>query len=174
MRSINFVRLFAASALYAAMAFAHEHALAQAPSLELEAKIPLGNVVGRIDHLAVDLKRRRVFVAELGNNSLGIVDLAAARLLRRLTGLSEPQGVGYDAAADIVYVANAGNGAVDLFQGEDYAALEKIQLGEDADNIRVDPAGRRVIVGYGRGALAGIDPAAAPQNADGAPETHPP
>src|SRR6266851_10403753 len=82
--------------------------------LVLEAKIPLGNVAGRIDHLAVDLKRRRVFVAELGNNTLGIVDLAAAKLHRRLTGLSEPQGVGYDAATDIVYVANAGNGAVNV------------------------------------------------------------
>ena len=88
-------------------------ASAQAPLLEVEAKIPLGNVAGRIDHLAVDLKRRRVFVAELGNNTLGVVDLAAAKLQRRLTGLSEPQGVGYDAATDIVYVANAGNGAVE-------------------------------------------------------------
>ena len=35
--------------------------------LELEAKIPLGVVSGHIDHLAVDLKRQQLFVAELGN-----------------------------------------------------------------------------------------------------------
>src|SRR5205807_1982423 len=158
MKRLHLLRL-AALALGAAMMLPCNPASAQVPLLEVEAKIPLGNVAGRIDHLAIDLKRRRVFVAELGNDTLGVVDLAGGKLLRRLTGLSEPQGVGYDAAADIVYVANAGNGAVDLFRGEDYAALEKIQLGEDADNIRVDPAGRRVIVGYGRGALALIDPA---------------
>ncbi len=148
-------------------------ASAQAPLLEVEAKIPLGNVAGRIDHLAVDLKRRRVFVAELGNNTLGVVDLAAAKLQRRLTGLSEPQGVGYDAATDIVYVANAGNGAVDVFQGEDYTPLEKIQLGEDADNVRIDAAGRRVIVGYGKGGLAIIDSATHRKIADVPLKGHP-
>src|SRR5215208_7261590 len=38
----------------------------ETPSLRLEAKIPLGQVSGRIDHMAVDLPRERLFVAELG------------------------------------------------------------------------------------------------------------
>jgi hypothetical protein len=38
--------------------------------LVLEAKILLGQVNGRIDHLAIDLKCQRLFVAELGNDSL--------------------------------------------------------------------------------------------------------
>src|SRR5262245_825503 len=38
--------------------------------LQLEAKVPLGAVSGRIDHMAVDLERRRLFVAELGTNDL--------------------------------------------------------------------------------------------------------
>ena len=41
--------------------------------LAIEAKISLGTVRGRIDHLAIDLKRRCLFVAELGNDSLGVV-----------------------------------------------------------------------------------------------------
>jgi hypothetical protein len=44
------------------------------PPLILEAKIPLGEVSGRIDHLGIDVKRQRLLVAELGNNSLGVVD----------------------------------------------------------------------------------------------------
>src|SRR5882762_7602858 len=130
----------AAPAFCVALALACNPASAQAPLLQLETKIPLGSVAGRIDHLAVDLKRQRLFVAELGNNTLGVVDLAAGKLLLRLTGLSEPQGVGYDAATDIVYVANAGNGAVHPFQGDGYTPHEKIQLGKDADNVRVDLA----------------------------------
>ena len=63
--------------------------------LVLEAKIPLGPVSGRIDHLGIDVKRQRLFVAELGNNSLGVIDLAAGKVLRRIDGLSEPQGVAY-------------------------------------------------------------------------------
>jgi hypothetical protein len=61
--------------------------------LALEAKIPLGQVSGRIDHLGIDAKRQRLLVAELGNNSLGVVDLSAGKILRRITGLSEPPGV---------------------------------------------------------------------------------
>jgi hypothetical protein len=63
----------------------------QGAPLALEAKIPLGEVSGRIDHLAVDLKRQRLFVAELGNDTLGVVDLAAGKVLRTITGLKEPQ-----------------------------------------------------------------------------------
>src|SRR6516164_5072126 len=63
--------------------------------LQLEAKIPLGEVTGRIDHMSVDLQRKRLFVAELENNSLGIVDLAGLKLVRTITGFKGPQGVGY-------------------------------------------------------------------------------
>src|SRR5215210_7995953 len=67
-----------------------------AAPLELEAKIPLGSVSGRIDHLAIDLKRQRLFVAELGNDSIGVVDLAANRVRSTLPGLKEPQGIAYE------------------------------------------------------------------------------
>ena len=73
--------------------------------LQLEAKILLGNVRGRIDHMAVDLKRQRLFVAELGNDSVGVVDLATHSLVRTITGLNEPQGVGYESSADILFCA---------------------------------------------------------------------
>ena len=76
------------------MPAAGEAQTAEAP-LVLEAKIPLGEVSGRIDHLAIDVKRQRLFVAELGNDTLGVVDLAAGNVLRTLPGLKEPQGVAY-------------------------------------------------------------------------------
>src|SRR5262249_44397654 len=127
------------------------------PPLQLEAKIPLGDVRGRIDHLAVDLPRRRLFVAELGNDSVGVIDLAAHKVIHRISGLAEPQGVGYAAATDTLFVANARDGSVRLFRGDDYAPAGQIALGNDADNIRIDAAGGRLFVGYGNGALAVID-----------------
>ena len=90
----------------------------EAGPLQPQAKIPLGNVKGRIDHLAVDLARQRLFVAELGNNSLGVVDLKTRKFARRITGLREPQGVGYVVSTDTIYVANAGDGSVRLFRGD--------------------------------------------------------
>src|SRR5262245_2452480 len=65
------------------------HAVEREP-LALEAKIPLGNVRGRIDHVAIDHARQRLFVAELGNNSLGIIDLRGQKVLHRIVGLNEP------------------------------------------------------------------------------------
>jgi YVTN family beta-propeller protein len=73
-----------------------------ATPLVLETKIPLGQISGRIDHLGIDVKRQRLFVAELGNNSVGVVDLAAGKVLRTISGLSEPQGVAYVPLADSV------------------------------------------------------------------------
>src|SRR6201988_3826028 len=84
---------------------------AETAPLQLEAKIPLGNVHGRIDHMAVDLKRQRLFVAELGNDTIGVVDLANRKLLQTIAGRNEPQGVGYEPSTDTLYAANAGDGS---------------------------------------------------------------
>jgi hypothetical protein len=119
--------------------------------------MPLGEVRGRIDHLAIDLSRQRVFVAELGNDSVSVVDLKQAKMLQRLSGLKEPQGAAYVPATDTLYVTNGGDGSVRLYNGGGYAEAGRIELGDDADNIRLDSAGQQLFVGYGNGGLAVID-----------------
>jgi|SRR5262245_11370346 len=123
--------------------------------LQLESKIPLGAVSGRIDHMAIDLERRRLFVAELGNDSVGVVDLNTQNVIHRISGLKEPQGVAY--VNDLLYVANGGDGSVRFFAAPTYSPAGRIDLGADADNIRVDRAANRLLVGYGSGAIAVID-----------------
>ena len=141
--------------------------------LVLEAKIPLGEVSGRIDHLAIDVKRQRLFVAELGNDTLGVVDLAAGKVLRTIAGLKEPQGVAYVAFADSIYDANAGDGPVWVLRGDDLSSFGRIELSNDADNVRVDAQHSRVLVGYGKGGLAAIDPASRTKTADIRLKGHP-
>jgi len=130
---------------------------AESPPLTIETKIPLGNVLGRIDHLAIDLARERLYVAELDNDSVGVIDLRQQKVIQRLTGLREPQGIGYSLAADTVYVATGGDGAIHAFKGPELNAAGVITLGGDADNVRVDDTMQRVVVGYGNGALAIVD-----------------
>jgi DNA-binding beta-propeller fold protein YncE len=138
-------------------------AAAQTPAaielLRLDSKIPLGPVRGRIDHMAIDVPHRRLFVAELGNDSLGVVDLAARKTIRTIGGLAEPQGVGYAPSVDTIYVANARDGSVRLFRGADYTDAGRIELGSDADNVRLDVDVDRALIGYGAGAIAAIDTA---------------
>jgi DNA-binding beta-propeller fold protein YncE len=126
-------------------------------ALRIEVKIPLGDVRGRIDHMAVDLNRKRLFVAELGNNTVAIVDVGQTKVLQVLGGQKEPQGVGYLPSTDTLYVANGGDGSLRLFQGPNYTASGPIDLGNDADNVRVDQSSQHIVVGYGDGALAVID-----------------
>jgi YVTN family beta-propeller protein len=151
-----------------------EHALATGPDpLTLEAKIPLGQVKGRIDHLAIDAARQRLYVAELGNDSVGVIDLKDSKTVRTITGLREPQGSGYVPSSDTLYVANAGDGSVRLFHGAELSPVAQIALGEDADNIRVDDAAHRAFVGYGSGSLAVIDTASQTKIADIKLKGHP-
>ena len=157
MRQLNAV---AGAALMLALSAGADRSIAYAEEpdpLQLEAKIPLGEVSGRIDHMAVDLQRKRLFVAELENNSLGILDLAGHKLVRTMHGFKAPQGVGYVPANDILYVANGGDGSLRMFEGQDYAAAGQIDLGDDADNVRVDAAGNRVFVSHRGNMVAGID-----------------
>jgi hypothetical protein len=145
---------------------------AEAP-LVLEAKIPLGDVYGRIDHMAFDSGHQRLFVAELGNDSVGVVDLKVKKTIKTIPRLREPQGVGYVASTDTLYVASAIDGSVHLFEGPNYAAGPVIALGKDADNIRVDAKNGTVFVGYGAGAIAAIDAAKRVKVADFKLREHP-
>src|SRR5262249_33531525 len=153
-----------------------EHSAAQTPSalpLQLESKTALGDVQGRIDHMAIDLARQRLFVAELGNNTIGVVDLHERKVIARLDGLKEPQGLGYVPSMQTLYVANAGDGSVRVYLGGEYAPAGAIELGADADNIRIDPVTERVFVAYGNGRLEVIDPKAFRKVADIPLPVHP-
>jgi len=148
-------------------------AWAAEPALILDGKIALGRVSGRIDHLAVDLDRQRLFVAELGNDTVGVVDLKTMTVLSTLTGFREPQGIGYVRATGEVWVANAGDGSVRILGAVDLLSKGRIELGDDADNVRLDASGSRVFVGYGKGALAVIDATSYARVADLPLKAHP-
>ena len=132
----------------------------------LEGKIPLGPISGRIDHLAIDVKGERLFVAELGNDTVGVVDLKARTLLRNLLDAHEPQGLGYVAATSTLFVAAGDTGTVSLYRGRDCVPDGRIELGDDADDIRVDPQANEVVVGYGGGGIATLDSATKTKVAD--------
>jgi hypothetical protein len=143
------------------------------PPLTLEATIPLHDVRGRIDHMAVDLPRKRLIVAELGNNSVDIIDLTTRAIVHRISGLREPQGVGYADRADAILIANAGDGSVRLVSAKDFSVLGRVELGDDADNVRIDPRNGLAVIGYGSGGLALIDPASRTKAADIPLPAHP-
>ncbi|MES2045510.1 MAG: hypothetical protein V4475_16685 [Pseudomonadota bacterium] len=126
--------------------------------LRLERTILLPDVRGRIDHLALDLADHTLFVAEYGNGSVDRVDLAGGKVTGRIAGLHEPQGVAYLPATRRLVVAS-GDGSVRFYAADDLREVARLDLGDDADNVRVDPRNGDIVVGYGNGGLAVIDPA---------------
>ncbi len=124
----------------------------------LTATIPLQGVKGRIDHMAIDVKTERIFVAALGNNTVEVVSLKQGKRMRSLSGFTEPQGVLYDAASNRLYVTNGGEGSCAILDASSLKILKTIPKMEDADNIRYDKSARLLYVGYGDGGLAVIDP----------------
>src|SRR5689334_4859441 len=88
------------------------------PPLQLIQRIPVPNVTGRIDHFTAYPKRRLLIFAALGNNSLEIVNTFEGKVVQSIKGLDEPQGVVYVPEFDKIFVANAGNGLVNVYDGK--------------------------------------------------------
>src|ERR1700674_4002262 len=95
-------------------------------ALQLEEQIPVPGVAGRLDHFTADAKRRRLFVSALGNNTLEVIDVFAGKVIHSIKGLAEPQGPLYVAEVDKLYVANAEDGTVKVFDGAKYTLLKTI------------------------------------------------
>lgn len=133
-------------------------AVTPAEPLVLESTFPLPDVRGRIDHMAVDSRRQHLIVAALGNDTVEVIDIGTGKVIQRIRDLKEPQGVAYADKADLIYVANAGDGSVRIFHAADFASVGKLDLHRDADNIRIDPRNGNIVVGYGDGGLAIVDP----------------
>jgi YVTN family beta-propeller protein len=137
--------------------------------------IPLPGVEGRIDHMAIDDDGERLFVTALGNNTLEVIDLTSKKVLQPIKNLAAPQGVCIAPALKRVAVANDKDGSVRLYDAGSLEQRGVVDLKDDADNVRYDPATGRFWVGYGEGGLAAIDAQTGKQVAtiplDGHPES---
>jgi hypothetical protein len=61
--------------------FADQTSAQEKEALKLVQTIPLPGVTGRLDHMGVDLEKKRLFVAAVANNTLEVVDLAGRALV---------------------------------------------------------------------------------------------
>ena len=106
---------------------------AQEPAaLKLAKTVPLPGVKGRFDHFAIDAKGQRLFVAALGNNTLEVVDIAAGKHLKSITGLHKPTSVVYFTDLNQIGVANGDDGTFKLFDGVSYAVAKSVSSLDDA------------------------------------------
>jgi hypothetical protein len=137
--------------------------------------IPLPGVEGRFDHFAADAAGKRLYVAALGNNTVEVIDLAQepGKHLRSIKGPRKPTGIAVIPELQRVAVASGDDGMCRFYDASTLDPAGTVRDLDDADNVRYDAAAKRLYVGYGDGALAVIDPAAAKKVGDIKLDAHP-
>jgi len=124
--------------------------------LRLVQTIPMPNVKGRIDHMEVDVRGKRLFIPGLENGTLEVVDLQAGKWMRSIPGFKKPQGILYVAELNKLFVASGDDGMLRVFRGDTLQLLDSIRLEPGPNRVVYDPHSKLVYVGYG-GKDAGKD-----------------
>ncbi len=145
----RFTALFAIAFLFAGSA--------KAADLELVQTIVLKGKPGAMDHLALDVKRDRLLLANKCNNSLDIIDLKAGKLVKQIANQQGVQGVAYSPDFDKIFVGLGIKGFCNIFDGESHKLLESIKFEDDADNVRYNPILKSVYVGHAEKSLGVVD-----------------
>src|SRR5690349_8257522 len=92
---------------------------ADQPTLERVETIDLKGKAGKLDHLIVDGKGGRLFLANKVNNTVDVVDLKAGKLVRQLKGQAGVQGLAYAADLERLYAGLGTGGFCNVFSGKD-------------------------------------------------------
>jgi DNA-binding beta-propeller fold protein YncE len=107
--------------------------------------------------MALDHRHGRLFVANLSNNSLDVVDLKAGKLIEQIPDQKKIQGVAYVPDLDRIFVGDGISGECNVFDGTSYKLLNSIKL-PDADNVRFDPRSGLIYVEHAEQTLSAFDP----------------
>ncbi len=150
--------------LIVVLAFAVRVRAQEAPSndefapLVLVRIIPMPGVEGRFDHMAVDNRSGRIFAAVYGNDSVEVLDVPRGRRIHSIKdpGFGKPQMVVYIPDSNRIVVSNEADGSCKIFDADTYKLIDSVKYSEDADQLRYDPASKRVYVGYGDDAEGAI------------------
>jgi DNA-binding beta-propeller fold protein YncE len=124
--------------------------------LRLVQAISMPSVKGRIDHMDVDVKGKRLFVAGLENGSVEVVDLGAGKWSKSIAGFKKTQGIAYVPSLNKLFVASGDDGMLRVFRGDSLELLDSIKLDLGPNRVAYDPHTQLLYVGYG-GKDAGKD-----------------
>ncbi len=146
-----------ATALLAGAVLAATAAAQSAPAkpLQLMQTVAMPGVEGRIDHMAVDLKGKRLIVAALATDRVDVYDLAGGKALTHLN-VKQPAGVAYLADMNLIVAESEGDNNCQFFDGESYKLVTTVDALPHADNVRYDAGTKRLYVGYGDGGDSGM------------------
>jgi hypothetical protein len=153
-RSFN-IWWIAAGILMACSAISFSQESGKQP-LRLVQTIPLPNVKGRLDHMDLDVKGSRLFVAGLENGTFEVVDLKAGKWVHSIPGFKKAQGALFVPEFNKLFLASGDDGMLRVFQGDTLDLLDSIHLEPGPNRVVYEPNSKLAYVGYG-GKDAGKD-----------------
>jgi YVTN family beta-propeller protein len=153
------MRIHTAAAFAGLLVAALGATAADLSAIEPSQVISLDGVEGRIDHMTVDEKSGKLYIAALGNNTVEVIDVSTGKRIDSIKDLKEPQGIAIIPDTQRVAIASGRDSKCRIYNAE-LKLVAQIDNLDDADNVRYDAKAKQVIVGYGSGALAIIDPQA--------------
>jgi WD40 repeat protein len=153
--------LVLAACLFVSLLALTGNAQTDAP-LKLVQTIPMPGVQGRLDHITVDVKGKRLFIPANGENqnTVEVIDVQAGKRIASIPGQSKPQGTFYSPDFNTLFVTNGTDGTCKIFRGDNFKPIDSFQLGADANQVGYDPDTKYLYAGFGdrnAGGLAIID-----------------
>lgn len=142
----NFTCLLA-SGLLALSCLAKEDEIALPQLVE---KIPLPDVKGEFDLMAMDWALNNLLVAATDNNSVEVIDVTKNKWLGRVTNVNQPKWVVCRPELNKVFVSNAGDGSVRVFWQKSLGLSKTIPFKEKSNNLRYDAKAKLLYVGVGK------------------------
>ncbi len=109
------------------------------------------SVQGKFDHLGIDQRGGRLFVAAESAHEVLVFDLKSGKYVRSITGIEIPHAIFVREDLNRIYITDGGPGALKVYDGKTYALLTAIPLKVDADSIGYDPATHFLYIDNGGG-----------------------
>lgn len=131
---------------------------AEKPILTQITTMPIEGLKGGFDHLAIDLVRRRLYLAAEDQKTVEVFDLTANKHLRSINLFSRPHGLIFLRDSSILVVADGGDGSckfVDV-STDTPKLLSTVKTALRADSLAFDTNSRTVFVANG-GMVAKMD-----------------
>jgi DNA-binding beta-propeller fold protein YncE len=114
-------------------------ALAQPPLVPVQTidmpGVPAGPYA---DHMALDLKRQRLFTTPQANKAVEVLDLRTGTVMHTIHGIANPHAILYREDRDRLFVTDGDAGAIRIFEATAYRAIKTIMLAPGADGIAYD------------------------------------
>ena len=123
-----------------------------AEPLKLVAKYKMpSDIKGRFDHLGVDLRGNRLFLAAETAHEVLVFNLRTGQYIRAITGIGIPHAIFCREDLNRIYITDGGAGELKIYDGKSYRLLKSVKLKVDADSIGYDPATHDLYIDDGGG-----------------------